>query len=307
METSVYIAGPGDIEHIARALNSDVRRKIIKLLANGSMNIGQIAVALDLPQSTCTVNVQLLEHANIIKTEQVAATKGSQKICSLSCSEIVIPLLDMVRPTKDSGIEIEMPIGLYTDFNVTSPCGLVTDTGVIGFFDHASSFYDPRRSAASLIWFTSGFLEYRFPKNISEIDRILSVSIVCELCSEFPGYNTEWPSDITLWLNGVEVGTWTSPGDMGGKRGRFTPEWWSLRDSQYGFLKSWKVTRDGSFIDGVAVSDVSLASLEIAKNTSIVVRLGIKENAKNRGGMNIFGRGFGNYDQGIIMRIECEE
>jgi predicted transcriptional regulator len=67
------------------------------------------------------------------------------------------------------------------------------------------------------------------------------------------------------------------------------------------------VTRDGSFIDGVAVSDVSLASLEIAKNTSIVVRLGIKENAKNRGGMNIFGRGFGNYDQGIIMRIECEE
>ncbi len=306
MDTSVYIANPEDIEPIARALNSGLRRRIIRLLADGAMNIGQIASALSLPQSTCTVNVQLLEHAGIIKTEQVAASKGSQKLCSLSCSEIVIPLLDLVRPAKDSGVEIEMPIGLYTDFNVSSPCGLVSDTEVIGFFDHSGSFYDPRRSVASLIWFTGGFLEYRFPKNIPELDRILSISICCELCSEFPGYKTDWPSDLTLWLNGIEVGTWTSPGDMGGKRGRFTPEWWTLRDSQYGFLKSWKVTREGSFIDGVSVSDVSLTSLDIAGHTSIVVRIGIKENAKNRGGMNVFGKGFGNYDQGIIMRIECE-
>jgi hypothetical protein len=29
----------------------------------------------------------------------------------------------------------------------------------------------------------------------------------------------------------------------------------------------------------------------------------VKENAKYPGGVNIFGRGFGNYDQDIILRI----
>ena len=33
-----------------------------------------------------------------------------------------------------------------------------------------------------------------------------------EVSSEFPFSNNNWPSDITFSLNGVELGTWTSPG-----------------------------------------------------------------------------------------------
>ena len=44
-----------------------------------------------------------------------------------------------------------------------------------------------------------------------------------ELSSEVPGTNADWPSDISIWVNDVKVGTWTSPGDYGDKRGRFTP------------------------------------------------------------------------------------
>ena len=40
-----------------------------------------------------------------------------------------------------------------------------------------------------------------------------------ELSSEVPGTNANWPSDITLWVNEIEIGTWTSPGDFGDKRG----------------------------------------------------------------------------------------
>ena len=32
----------------------------------------------------------------------------------------------------------------------------------------------------------------------------------------------------------------------------------------------------------------------------------VKEDAKHPGGINIFGRGFGNYDQDIVLRIETE-
>ena len=125
-----------------------------------------------------------------------------------------------------------------------------------------------------------------------------------EVCSEVPGTSKEWPSDITVWINGVEVGTWTSPGDFGDKRGKLTPTWWKLSGSQYGLLKNWNVTSNGSFIDGIEVSKVKLKDLEIHNHTSVKVRIGIKETSKNVGGINVFGKGFGNYSQDILLRME---
>jgi predicted transcriptional regulator len=47
---------------------------------------------------------------------------------------------------------------------------------------------------------------------------------------------------------------------------------------------------------------VTIADLDIG-HSSIRLRLGIKEDAAHPGGINIFGRGFGNYDQDILLRI----
>ena len=124
-----------------------------------------------------------------------------------------------------------------------------------------------------------------------------------ELCSEYPGHNDEWPSDITLWINGHEIGTWTSPGDMGGKRGLLTPQWWKTNDTQSGFLKTWKVNAEGSWMDGQRISNAAIADLGIEENDSIILRLGVKENAKNRGGINIFGSKFGNYPQDLKLVV----
>lgn len=62
------------------------------------------------------------------------------------------------------------------------------------------------------------------------------------------GYNTRWPSDITVSINGMEIGTWTSPGDMGGEHGRLTPDWWTIENTQYGFLTTWKGNTLGSWM-----------------------------------------------------------
>ena len=48
---------------------------------------------------------------------------------------------------------------------------------------------------------------------------------------------------------------------------------------------------------------MSLKDLELAEHRSIRLRVGVKEGAKNPGGINIFGRGFGNYDQDIVLRM----
>ena len=36
-------------------------------------------------------------------------------------------------------------------------------------------------------------------------------------------------------------------------------------------------------------------------------RIGVKPEARHPGGINIFGRGFGNYDQDIVLRLDIED
>jgi predicted transcriptional regulator len=276
----------------------------LDILQEGKLNVGEIARALSIPQSTAVVSIKALKAAGLIDIEMAPGRKGSQKICSLPYDEVVIQLPSMNKEVDDRTVEVQMPVGLYTDFEVSPPCGLCSREKIIGFLDVPSSFLSPERSTAELVWFEKGFLEYKFPNNVPKGEELKSLGVVMEVCSEVPGTSKQWPSDITIWINGVEVGTWTSPGDFGDKRGKLTPSWWKLAGSQYGLLKSWNVTRTGSFIDGIEVSKVKVTDLEIRDHTSVKVRIGIKEDSKNVGGINVFGKGFGNYAQDILLRME---
>jgi len=306
MEKRLLIAQYDEIDIVAKALNSKIRREMLRILRDRELNINQLASLLSIPQSTCTVNVKILEQAQLIHTRQVAASKGAQKMCSLNCDEVVLPIIPEEQLIEHNTIEIDMPIGLYTDNHITPPCGLASETGIIGLFDKAGSFLDPHRAVAQIIWFTKGHLEYSFPLNLPENRKIRSVSISLEVCSEFPGYKNTWPSDITLWINQVEIGTWTSPGDMGGSQGKLTPQWWTLKNTQYGFLKTWSVTSEGSFIDSTRVGDTNLDDIRLEEAPKLTVHIGIKDNARNIGGMNIFGKKFGNYDQDLRLSLLLE-
>jgi predicted transcriptional regulator len=124
-----------------------------------------------------------------------------------------------------------------------------------------------------------------------------------ELSSEVPGTNLNWPSDITLWVIDMQVGTWTSPGDYGDERGLYTPAWWKLKGSQYGMLKTWRIAASGTFVDGLHISDITIGDIQLSQHHSIRMRIGVDECADHPGGVNIFGKGFGNYDQDIVMRL----
>ncbi len=198
-----------------------------------------------------------------------------------------------------------MPLGLYTQFEVTGPCGMCSKDGVIGLLDVPDTFLDPDRMKAGLLWFNTGFVEYQFPNNtLLKKARPKAIEFSMELSSEVPGTSANWPSDIFLQVNGIEIGTWTSPGDYGDKRGAFTPDWWKLAGSQYGMLKNWRINGQGSFVDGVKISNINLDDLGLDKHRSIRLRVGVKDGAEHPGGINIFGNGFGNYDQDIVLRIQ---
>jgi len=305
MSRNFLVVDPEESQEVLHAFASPARVKVLKLLhAKGPMNVNDIASALELPQSTVSSNVQILEDAGLIRTETQRARKGNQKICHTAFDQVLVMFKEELPAASANAIEVAMPLGLYTSCEVSAPCGLCSTEGIIGLLDVPNTFLDPDRMRAGLIWFTRGFVEYQFPNNAKLANRsVTSMEFSMELSSEVPGTAADWPSDITVSINGVDIGTWTSPGDFGDKRGVYTPVWWKLKGSQYGKLKGWRVTESGSYVDGIKISPVSLKELDLEVHHSIRLRIGVRDEAKHRGGLNIFGRGFGNYDQDIVLRL----
>jgi predicted transcriptional regulator len=296
---------PDENAEAISALAGPVRLAILKLLRqSGPMNVNMISAALKLPQSTIATNVKVLEASRLIHTAAAKARKGQQKICSVPFDGVLIRLDGEAATRRDDLVEVSMPIGLYTSCEVSAPCGLCSTEGIIGLLDVPDFFLDPGRMRASLVWFGRGFVEYKFPNNARLLEqRVQALEFSMEMSSEVPGTNVNWPSDISIWINGVKVGTWISPGDFGDKRGTYTPRWWKLAGSQYGQLVTWRISERGSFVDKSQVSKVDLSRLELSKHHSIRLRIGIGDGAKHPGGVNIFGKGFGNHDQDILLRM----
>jgi predicted transcriptional regulator len=305
MARNFLVIDPSERPEVLRGLASSVRVQILKLLHKGvGVNVNDIADALKLPQSTVSSNLQILEESGLIRTETQKGRKGNQKVCFSAFDEILVMFREDITDASADAFQVAMPIGLYTRYEVSAPCGLCSPGGIIGLLDVPSTFLNPDRMNAGLMWFTRGFVEYQFPNNARLTGRdVTALEFSMELSSEVPGTLSDWPSDITVAINGLEVGTWTSPGDFGDKRGVYTPDWWKLKGSQYGKLKTFRVTADGSFVDGLKISAISLRDLDISAHHSIRLKIEVKADARHPGGVNIFGRGFGNYDQDIVLNV----
>lgn len=289
------------LEAVTKALGSETRLEILRFLSAHTCSVLEIAEALNLPPSTATLHINVLEKAGLIQTDLRPATRGLQKVCGRVYDRIVIQLpADLER--DESVVEISMPIGAFVNVNITPTCGLLGELGIIGHLDDPTAFYEPERIHAELIWFRRGFVEYNFPNRLPPSAALDDIEVSFEVCSEAPLHHSDWPSDITVWIGNQEIGTWTSPADFGGERGVLTPSWWDTQNSQYGLLKVWKVTKSGSYVDGVLVSNKSLRDLSLKAGDPIPVRIGVKDNAAHIGGMNLFGNKFGNYPQGIVLR-----
>jgi predicted transcriptional regulator len=291
-----------DAAELFRALGVESRMAILRLLAQGERNINELGAELGLSQSTITRHIQQLEATGLVVSEYAAGVQGMQKRCRLRYSRLIVSL-DPVEAADEKVDEVSMPIGLYTLISPGAPCGLANRTKFIGFLDKTQSFYDPDRATAEILWMADGFVEYTFPNDLPTTMEVDRLELSMEVCSEAPDYNPDWPSDLTLWVNGVEVGTWTCPGDFGGKRAILNPSWWVEHMTQHGLLKIWSVDRTGTFVDGTKVSDVPISRLMLTPQQSIAVRFGVKPDADHQGGFNLFGRGFGNYAQDIVLRL----
>lgn len=287
---------------IFRALASNSRARIIELLGHRNMNINELSAALGLAQPSVTKHVQILEEAGLVVSDYSAGPQGTQKRCRRVHDRLIVEMAGTQVKT-DSVAEIEMPIGMYTHVEAVPTCGLANRERFIGHLDNPVAFFLPERASAEIIWSAGGYVEYIFTNSLPLEATITELDLAMEICSEAPGYNNDYPSDITVWVNDVEVGTWSSPGDFGGTRGRLNPEWWHDNLNQSGLLKVWQVNGTGTSIDGVKVSNVKAVDLNVQPWTTTRVKIGVKPDARNQGGFTLFGKGFGNYEQDLVLRF----
>ena len=286
---------------IGKALSSEMKIEILRLLKKQNMSINDIAKKTGAPASSTALNIKALEEAGIVKTELVKANRGTVKICSLNMDEINITF-DMLEEADETDV-IDMPIGNFVDYKAIPTCGIVNEKGNIDEEDEPRCFYSPLRATAKLIWTADGYFEYRFPNHYIQNKEVKAIEISAELCSEAKDYNMDYPSDITLWVNGIDAGTWECPSDYGGRRGKLNPEWWPDKNTQYGKLKTWSISEDGTYLDYKRVNEYPIGRYGIKDNDYISVRIGIKDDAKHHGGINLFGDAFGDYKQNISMKF----
>lgn len=297
----IHITNLKESLSLFKALSSDIRLEILQLLSeHKQLNMNDIAEKLKLTNGAVTMHIKKLEECGLIKINTLTAKHGIQKICALHEDKFII---DIGKQEISNSYGIEMGVGHYTSYEIYPTCGLATKDKLIGEVDNPSYFADPERINSDILWFTKGYIEYRIPNYLKPSQEFSEIQISMEISSEAPGYSNIWPSDINFSLNGVHLGCWTSPGDYGDVKGTFTPSWWPSTWNQYGLLKLLSINKFGTFIDGIKISDVTLNDLNLNYKSDLFFRLAIPETAKNVGGLTIFGKNFGNYNQGINIRI----
>ncbi|MGI6704991.1 MAG: ArsR/SmtB family transcription factor [Clostridia bacterium] len=286
---------------IYEALASKVRLNIIQLLAQQPMNIKELAEALNLSSAIMTMHVRKLEAAGLISASRERTGNGVQKICKLKAKSITIEF-PMVETLSRNYHEVIIPVGHYTDCDIKPTCGLATPEKLVGYYDDPRYFMDPERVNARILWFSQGYVEYKIPNYLLKSQEPEELEISMELGLEAPGYNNDWPSEISFFINGIHVGNWTSPGDFGGQRGKYTPPWWCNTVNQYGLLKALRITRNGTYMDGTKISDIPLHELDM-RQKYWSFRIAVLEDARHIGGLTLYGKGFGNYDQDIVVKL----
>ena len=289
----------GDSLPFFAALASDVRIRMINLLAERDMNIKELAQAVGISSPIMLKHVRKLEDAGIIVTRMVNRNGSAQKMCTLLGTEYRVEMPPRQMNLRNCH-ETHIPVGHYTDIDAQPTCGLATERDIIGQLDDPRYFLEPERVNAEAIWFAAGFVEYSLPNYLTIGQSVEEIEISFEISSEAPGFNDEWPSDIQVSLNGVLLCQWTSPGDFGEKRGVLTPQWWT--GNQYGLLKTLRISHKGTLLDGRHVSDVMPENVLSRNDRRWVLRFEASKNAENAGGLTLFGGKFGNYKQAILVR-----
>ena len=293
------------ISLVCDALRDKKRLKILKLLQSPPYKYStrELSNKFQMPVSTLVHHLDVLEKAHLISTRYRNDSKKESKFIQRRSGNFYFTVYKAIKKVYSTQMTDAqtMPIGSYADFEGD------TLTYIINNREHRNLF-SPERFQAQLLFTPRGIIEYHFGNSIAKTKKITGVSFSLEICSEFPFYDNSHQSDITFWLNGVELTTYRCDGDYGDRRGNLNPYWWPSINTQYGKIVNVSVNEQGTFLNGILYSDrVTLKRLKLSDGNKISLKFGNKNTAEFPGGFNLFGKEFGDYPQDIIFQLHYQE
>lgn len=287
---------------VLNALGSQIRINIVKLLcSNNELSLNDIAQKLNITNGALTPHIKILNEAGLINIRLVTLPRGVSKMVSLAEDKIIIEFFDssLTIPSYD----LELNVGQYSEYKACSPCGLATFENFVGGLDSDIYFTFPDRFKAEIVWLTSGYLVYSFPYLVSSDQNVEEIQITMEISGEAPGTAKHYPSTIDLFINDIHLGKDYLPGERFERRGKLTPSWWKDNYAQYGWLKLYSINNEGTYFNGERVSDVTISDLNLDKDKVINFKISCEDRSINKGGITLFGKRFGDQEQGIKLRI----
>lgn len=306
------IENPEDTNKIAllgRALSSPIRIEILRLLNRKPRLLSEISDELGLQLSSAAFHMRVLEDANLVNIEYSAKKKASQKWYSYKSSKnIVLRMRTLFGPTKMPNQYISsINIGDYIDAQFGKSCGFASEKELL-MENMPHAVFSKSRHKAQILWCRdSGYVCYALENEYAQERKISSISFSLEICAETNGFNSNFPSDITFEINGIELCVWRCPGDFGDRYGKFTPDWWYPESTKYGRLVNLSVKKSGVYFNERIVNKhIKIDDLQLAAGNRTTFCIRVKEDAEHAGGFNLFGEKFGDHNQAIVFTVIYE-
>ena len=298
----IYINNLENARQLFDALSSPTRMKIIELLQQtDSMNMDTLSKALNISNGALTAHIKKLSDCGIIHVRLHSVGHGTQKLCSIGESKLVIDFIDKTLSSKYERLELN--VGQYTDCNISPTCGLCDKEQPLFDFDIPHYFKYPEHFNAELIWFCDGYVSYSFPNPLLENQTLTEIQLSFELSSEGPFLAKDYPVAIDFYNHDNLLGRHLSPGEFDEHKGRLTPDWWTY--GQYGEQITISINEEGTCINGIETSSYSIKNVlaDSLNRDFILFKISCEDHTSTKGGVMLFGKRFGDTPQGIVMKV----
>ncbi|MGN1039818.1 MAG: ArsR/SmtB family transcription factor [Candidatus Fimimonas sp.] len=294
-----------DVNSIAllgRALSLPLRIEILQELNVKPMSLTDIARRFNIHASSAAVHLRILQDASLVFTQDSTIKKGVKYYSYPLEKNIIIHLRNEFGISNELKPYVKnIAIGEYVNAEFGDTCGFASETTMLNDGIKNLVFAENRKEA-QILWTSDGFVEYAFPNVYALNKKIDQVEINLEICSEARGYNEDYVSDISFFINDKRLCVFQCPGDYGKRYGKYTPSWWYNESTKYGLLTTISITDKGILLNGKTVNNsIKLKDLKLDEGLATRFKIAIEKDAVHKGGFNLFGEKFGDYNIPIVF------
>ena len=301
----LYKVPEDKVDLVLKALNNSARYNILCQLSQGPMNISELARAINISQPTVTTYINQLEKAGLVFCRLQKSSTGYNKICQTAYTGFSLSWQANPMEDLEAEYKIDMPVGHYSAIECTTQSFLATQAGIISSSEDFSRFFHPIRMQAELLAIGQGNVRYLFPYNIPETHKILylelsaEISIACDHPDAF--------TDITIAINNHHFTPHRLLPNRSEQNQKHRLKWYPKDMKTSGELFVWRVEAERSMLNSMPEGNITLADLNLQPMQPMEVSFEVQSSDEPVGGMIIFGKSFGQYDQDIRLTIVYEQ